>query len=365
MGITVSSLVLGAVAEPTVARFIAPAMQTIGVESRNVTVGVALALATVFQMILGELFPKNLAIARAYPVAVRIGLPMSWVNRLLRPLIQFFNRSANWTVRRLGIEPRDELAGLRSLQELKMIVEASSAEGELGATETSILTRTIAFVDKHAADAMIPRVSVHALPHDATIDDLRDISVQTGHSRFPVYMEDLDRITGIAHVKDTFKIPAEARSSVPVAAIATPVEFVPETMRLNSLLVTLQRAGRSLAVVVDEYGGTAGIVTVEDIVEEILGEIMDEHDEEAGIDHGRGIVSGSLHRHEVEDLTGLQWPDGNYETLSGFLTAELDRFPRVGDVVQVGSFRIEVLGVEDRVATRVRVTPHPDQGAER
>jgi CBS domain containing-hemolysin-like protein len=357
LGITVTSLVLGAVAEPTVARLISPMFEAVGIESEQASITTALVLATVFQMVLGELFPKNVAIARPYPSALRVGLPMATVNQLLRPIIQFFNRSANWTVRRLGIEPRDELVGLRSLQELEMIVRASSAEGELGAHETSLLTRAIAFVEKDAAEVMIPRVAVHGLASDASIASLRRLSVETGHSRFPVYEGDLDTVVGIAYVKDTFAVPVDRRDEVTVASIASPAQVVPESMHLDTLLIELQRAGRTLAVVVDEYGGTAGIVTVEDIVEEILGEIQDEHD--AALlpsERQPGTVSGSLHRHEVEELTGFEWPDGNYETLSGFVTAGLDRFPRPGDVLEEGMFRIEVLAVEDHIATRLRIS---------
>lgn len=356
LGITVTSLVLGAVSEPAVARLVSPLFEAVGIESERVSITTALILATVFQMVLGELFPKNVAIARPYPASLRVGLPMATVNRALRPIIQFFNRSANWTVRRLGIEPRDELVGLRSLQELEMIVRASSAEGELGAQETSLLTRAIAFVDKDAAEVMVPRVSVHGLPAEASVSDLRRLSIETGHSRFPVYQNDLDTVVGIAYVKDTFAVPTERRDSVTVDTIASPAQVVPESMHLDTLLIELQRAGRTLAVVVDEYGGTAGIVTVEDIVEEILGEIQDEHD--AALlppERQPGIVAGSLHRHEVEELTGFSWSEGSYETLNGFVTAELDRFPQPGDVIDEGMFRIEVIEVEDHIATRLRI----------
>lgn len=357
LGITVTSLVLGAISEPTVARVISPLLEAVGIESERISITTALVLATVFQMVLGELFPKNVAIARPYPSALRVGLPMASVNRLLRPLIQFFNRSANWTVRRLGIEPRDELVGLRSLQELEMIVRASSAEGELGAQETSLLTRAIAFVDKDAAEVMVPRVSVNGLPVEASVADLRRLSVETGHSRFPIYQGDLDTVVGIAYVKDTFAVPVDQREVVTVEAIASPAQVVPESMHLDTLLIELQRAGRTLAVVVDEYGGTAGIVTVEDIVEEILGEIQDEHDAASlPSERAPGTLAGSLHRHEVEELSGFAWPEGSYETLNGFVTAELDRFPQPGDVVEEGMFRIEVLDVEDHIATRLRIT---------
>lgn len=355
LGITATSLVLGAVAEPTVARLIQPVLGAVGIESDNLAIGLALVLATVFQMVLGELFPKNLAIARPYPSAMRVGLPMAFVNRLLRPVIDFFNSAANWTVRRLGIEPRDELIGLRSMQELEMIVRASSAEGELEPHETSLLTRAIAFVEKDAADAMVPRVSVIGVSRDTTVEGLRRLSGETGHSRFPVYDGDLDNVTGVVHVKDTFGIAVEERSSIAVDAISTPSEEVPESMRLDSLLIELQNAGRSMAIVVDEYGGTAGIVTVEDIVEEILGDIEDEHDETPFAEIDQDILSGALHRHDVEELTGFMWPDGNYETLSGFVTASLDRFPQVGDEISTDEFGITVLEVDEHVATRLRV----------
>lgn len=357
LGITITSLVLGAVAEPTVARLISPVLEGIGIESERVSITTALILATAFQMVLGELFPKNVAIARPYAASLRVGLPMGTVNRFLRPLIQFFNRSANWTVRRFGIEPRDELVGLRSLQELEMIVRASSAEGELGVQETSLLTRAIAFVDKDAAEVMVPRVSVNGLPADASVNDLRRLAVETGHSRFPVYQGDLDTVIGIALVKDTFSVPVDERDRVPVSTLASAPQVVPESMHLDTLLIELQRAGRTMAVVVDEYGGTAGIVTVEDIVEEILGEIQDEHDAALQpAERQPGTLSGSLHRHEVEDLSGFAWPEGGYETLNGFVTAELDRFPRPGDVIRAGAFRIEVLDVEDHIATRLHIT---------
>lgn len=354
LGITISSLVLGAVAEPTVARLIAPALDLIGIRSESVALGTALVLATVFQMVLGELFPKNVAIARPYPAAVMVGLPMAFANRLLRPLIRFFNRSANWTVRRLGIEPRDELVGLRSMQELEMIVRASGAEGDLAARETSLLTRAIVFGEKVAADAMVPRVVVEGVPAGMTVSDLRQRSIETGHSRFPVFEGDLDTIVGIAHVKDTFTVPVSERSNTYVREIMVPAEVVPESMHLDRLLVELQGAGRTMAVVVDEYGGTAGIITIEDIVEEILGEIADEHDTYVTSEEGSWIAGG-LHRHEVEELTGFEWPEGGYDTLNGFVTARLDRFPQPGDVVLSGRHRIEVISVDEHVADRLVV----------
>ncbi len=356
LGITATSLVIGAIAEDTVAEFIGPALDRIGISSTSAALIIALVLATMFQMVFGELFPKNLAIARPYPTAIRVGLPMASVNALLRPLITFFNAAANWTVRRVGIEPRDELAGLRSLQELEMIVRASSEEGALDEQRTSLLTRAIGFVERDAAEAMVPRVRVVGISDEESVEEVRALSLRTGHSRFPAYRGDLDDIVGIVFVKDTFAIPVEERATTPVTEIATPVYAVPESMHLDSVLLELQRSRRSMAVVADEYGGTAGIITVEDIVEEILGEIEDEHDAPRR-SRRHDVLPGRLHRHEVEERTGFEWPDGAYETLSGFVTDRLERFPEVGDVVEASGYRLEVMGVDHYVATWVMVRP--------
>ncbi len=355
LGITITSLLLGAVAEPTVARVLEAPLGRLGITREGVIVGIALVVATLTQMVVGELFPKNVAIARPYPSSIRVGLPMAAVNALLRPLILLFNHSANWTVRRFGIEPRDELAGLRSLQELEMIVRASSEEGQLDETETTILTRAIAFVEKDAADAMIPRVSVVGVTADTTVRDVRDLANGTGHSRFPVYESDLDSVVGVVHVKDTFAVPEDAFDVVTAREVAQPAEFVPESMRLDSLLIVLQSEGRGMAIVIDEYGGTAGIVAVEDIIEEILGEIEDEHDVSAPPADLASGISGGLHRHEVLEATGFEWPEGAYETLNGFVTARLGRFPEVGDEIHDDGFTVRVTAVSERVAETLEV----------
>lgn len=364
LGITVTSLIIGFVAEDTIAKLIGPLLERLGISSLGVAVAMSLVLATTIQMVFGELFPKNVAIARPYPTVVRVGLPMATVNRLLRPVIVFLNAAADWTVRRFGIEPRSELTGLRSLQELEMIIRASSDDGVLDDNETSLLTRAIGFGDRDAAEAMVPRVSVVGISADASVLDLRRLSIETGHSRFPVYQGDLDRIEGIAHVKDTFGVHPADRATTPVSHIAVDARIVPESVRLDTLLVELQADRRSMAVVADEYGGTAGIVTVEDIVEEILGEIEDEYDTPQTADDGN-LISGSLHRREVAERTGFEWEEGPFETFSGFVTDRLERFPEVGDVVVEGAYRIEVVAVNDHVAESltVRRTESDDEEA--
>jgi CBS domain containing-hemolysin-like protein len=363
LGITVTSLVLGAVAEPTIARLLEPLMERLpfvpAQSAAAVALAVALTLATGASMVLSELVPKNYAIARPNRSAVLFAIPMQFLNRLLRPLILFLNGAANWTVRLLRIEPRQELAGVRSMEELRLMIRSSEEAGQLDEGEMELLTRAISFTEEVVVDVMVPRAAVVGLNGEDSIADLCRLSRETGYSRFPVYGADPEDVLGIVHVKDSLAVPAERRSATPVREITQPALAVPGTRSLVALLADLQRQGRGMAVVVDEYGGVAGIVTVEDLLEEIVGEIADEHDaaplgpvpgEEA-----EGL-SGLLHRHEVADLTGFEWPEGPYRTLGGFLVATLGRFPAPGEVIRASgwSFRVEAMEGHrvDRVVVR-------------
>jgi CBS domain containing-hemolysin-like protein len=362
LGITVTSLVLGAIAEPTIAGVLTPLIGDLGFMTEATTlavsVGIAFVLATTAQMVFGELVPKNLAISRPYRSAVLFGIPMQMVNRVVRPLILFLNSSADWTVRRLGIEPRAELAGVRSMEELELMIRSSGEEGQLDDEEMELLTRAITFTEKVAAEAMVPRVNVVAINRHQPITELRQIAKETGHSRFPVYGLDLDEIVGIVHVKDTIGIPAPKRALTPVEEIAESGLRVPAASRLEYLLAQLQTQGRGMAMVIDEYGGTAGVITIEDLLEEIFGDIEDEYDEtEGSISEPEqvDVLSGLLHRHDVEERIGYEWPEGHYETLGGFLVATIGRFPEVGEVISVAGLAFEVLEMDGHRIDRVRV----------
>ncbi len=370
LGITVTSLALGAIAEPAIGNLIEPWIASFDAFSastaRAISVTVALILATGLNMVFGELVPKNMAIARPYRSAVVFAIPMQVINRVLRPLILFLNNSANWTVRRFGIEPREELAGVRSMEELELMIRSSGEEGRLDDDELELLTRAITFTEKMAADAMVPRVSVVGLSRHDSLAELRRASIGSGHSRFPVFGDDLDDIVGIVHVKDSIAIPESRVPLTPVDQIVKPALLVPETSTLEFLLGELQAQGRGMAVVVDEYGGTAGIVTIEDLLEEIFGEIEDEYDvepaPEPAVDRP-DVLSGLLHRHEVEELIGFEWPEGRYETLGGFLIAHLGRFPRLGEVIRVGDTTFEVLAMDRQRVDQVRVGRDAEPGA--
>ncbi len=358
-----TSLILGAVAEPAIASVLEPLISGLPFLPPGTTLAisltVALIMATTAQMVFGELVPKNLAIARPYRSAVLFGIPMQVVNRALGPLIRFLNNSANWSVRRLGIEPRAELAGVRSMEELELMIRSSGEEGRLDDEEMELLTRAITFTEKVVAEAMVPRVNVIAVNRHQPIAELRQISQETGHSRFPVYGEDLDEVVGIVHVKDTIGIPASSRAMTPVEQIAQPGLRVPEASRLEYLLTQLQAEGQGMAIVVDEYGGTAGIITIEDLLEEIFGDIEDEYDgtaEALGGPEEVEFLSGLLHRHDVEGQIGFVWPEGHYETLGGFLVATLGRFPEAGELISVGGLTFEVVSMDGHRVDQVRVT---------
>ena len=367
LGITITSLLTGAIAEPALAGLFEPLLQRIGwegVTDRPVfAVGLALFVANIASMLIGELVPKNFALAKPFGTAKAVAIPMSWVNRLLRPVILILNRAANWTVRKLGIEPREELAGVRSLEELELIIRSSGEEGELDDAELSLLTRAISFTEKVASDVMVPRVGVVGLSRFDSVADLRRLSRESGHSRFPIFGEDRDEIVGVVHVKDSFRVPSDRHSITPVGHIAKPALIVPDSRHLDDLLLDMQRDGRAMALVVDEYGGLAGIVTIEDLLEEILGEIADEHDAptEGSEASEQGIsqqieVRGLANRHDVEDDLGLALPEGHFETLGGFLIAQLGRFPELGEKITFGPYLFEVLSMDGRRIDRVGVT---------
>jgi CBS domain containing-hemolysin-like protein len=237
------------------------------------------------------------------------------------------------------------------------MIRSSGEEGELDDAELSLLTKAISFTEKVAADVMVPRVAVEALSKHDSVAELRRLARATGHSRFPVYGDDLDEIVGIVHVKDSLRIPPERRSITPVSEIAKPALVVPASTPLDELLIEMQRQSRAMAVVVDEYGGTAGIVTIEDLLEEILGEITDEHDpseEPAPVEAGedRQEVSGLLNRHDLEEL-GIELPEGRFETLGGFLTTLLSRFPTEGEVINYDGWSFEILSMDGKRVDRV------------
>jgi len=364
LGITVTSLLLGFLAEPVLAELIQPLLEPWLGERlvRGVSIAIALALATVFQMVLGELIPKTVAIAKPETTVLWLAPFLQFYATVFGPIIRVLNGAANWTVRRLGIEPREELEAVRSLPELARLLEASVEEGTIGDSASTLFTRSVRFADKTAADALVPRVSVSALAVDDQVAELVALAGRTGFSRFPVFGADLDDIVGVVLVKSVHSLPPDVRATTPVRDLMGEIMAVPETRSLQGLLADMRNSRNHLAVVVDEYGGTAGIITLEDVVEEIVGEIDDEYDPRqprlTEVPRGVGpwLIPATLHPDEVIDATGFEVPEGEYETLAGFVLDQLGRIPVPGDEFTYGHHRLEVEEMDGlRVAT-VRLT---------
>ncbi|QLY27759.1 hemolysin family protein [Nocardia huaxiensis] len=339
LGITITTLITGYIAEPVLARLLEPLFTALGVSSgaaHGISLALALILATSLSMIYGELVPKNIAIAAPLSTARLTAGPMIGFSAVFRLMINFLNGTANWAVRRLGIEPAEELRSARSPQELGSLVRTSALHGALDQRTAQLVDRSLQFGDRSAEELMTPRVKITSLDRDATLADLIEAAHDTGFSRFPVIEGDLDNTIGVVHIKQAFLHPISARRTVKLKDIAQPVPIVPASLDGDEVLERVRRDGMQVALVVDEYGGTAGIVTMEDIIEEILGDVRDEHDEEE-LDVRRTAAgwncSGLLRIDEVSRTTGYDAPEGEYETLGGLVLERLGRIPETGDEV--------------------------------
>ncbi|MDP9798433.1 CBS domain containing-hemolysin-like protein [Catenuloplanes nepalensis] len=364
LGITITALLTGYLAEPALANLIGPALRPLlGPRVEAVAPLLALVVATLFSMLFGELVPKNAALARPMRAALLTAAPMRVFTVVFGWLIRALNDAANRVVRSFGIEPQEELASARSPDELGLLATISANAGEVSAETAALLRRTIRFADKRAAEAMTPRVDVVALRATDTVAELITLARQTGRTRFPVYERTLDQITGVAGVPDALGVPLHRRATTTVGTVAREPVLVPESLDLDGVLAALRAGNADLAIVVDEYGGTDGVVTVEDLVEELVGEISDEHDlaelVPAPPRDGRTIVvDGVLREDELLEQAGFRLPEGPYETLGGFLMARLGHIPVPGEVVRADGWEFTVIEVERHRIERVRiVTP--------
>lgn len=364
LGITVTNLVVGMLAEPSIAELISGPLESAGLSSTtasSVALVLGTALSTVFLMVVGELVPKNWAISTPLAMAKRVGNAQRFFSAAFRPFIAHLNNTANRVVRRFGLEPAEELASARGPQELAALARHSARQGALEADTAELFVRTLNLADLTAENVMTPRVQVIALDVQATCEDVANATRATGLSRFPVFRGGLDTVVGTAHIKDVLAVPAEQRARVPVAELMREPLLVPESLTVDRLLDRLS-GKRTMAVVIDEYGGTAGVATLEDIVEEVVGEVRDEHDPHetpdlahAGTDdEGRRIYSADgAARTDQLARVGLHTPEGPYETLAGLVATELGRIPAVGDSLDVAGWRMDVVDASGRRAARV------------
>jgi CBS domain containing-hemolysin-like protein len=367
LGITVTSLLLGYIAEPAVGNVLESLVG--GDLPRGVSAAIAIAIAAVVQMVLGELVPKSVAISYPERSLRVLAIPLWLYGVIAGPVIGLFEGVSNRIVRAFGVEPRGELETTRSREELQYLIRSSGEVGTLDPEDVTLLERSIRFGEKVAADVLVPRVEVVAIGRNASVAELTALAVESGYSRFPVIGEDLDDVVGVVHIKSIFGLPPDERADTEVEAIMSEVLAVPEARDLDELFDDLRASRSYLAVVVDEHGGTAGIITLEDLLEELVGEIDDEYDEEPStltkIDQGGSFVlPARLHHDEVLDACGFDMPEGDYETLAGFVLDRLDHIPQPGESFTHDGWRIEVVAMERlRVATVRLVAPRvePEQ----
>ncbi|MGA4847643.1 hemolysin family protein [Streptomyces sp. G5(2025)] len=373
LGITITSLVVGMLAEPALAHLLAGPFTVLGVPDGavgGVSVMVGMLLASAVQMVIGELVPKNWAVSRPLQVARFVAGPQHVFARLFRPVIALLNAVANRLVRALGVEPAEELASARTPGELVSLARHSARAGALEQDTADLFVRTLSLGELTAQHVMTPRVKVSALQSSATAEDVVNLTRATGLSRFPVYRERIDEIVGMVHLKDALAVPAHDRLRTPVSRIAQAPLLVPETLPVQPLLARL-RSEQPMAVVVDEYGGTAGVVTLEDIVEELVGEVRDEHDLldvpelcPVAPEDGRPAwdADGGC-RVDTLRRIGLDVPEGPYETVAGLVADLLGRIPAPGDRAELPGWRLSVRQVGHNRAERVRIAMTADAPA--
>lgn len=365
LGITLTTLLAGFLLEPSLAGLLTPLLDRIPLPPGSVPVTASVAgvvIATVGSMLLGELVPKNFALALPVEAAKLVVPAQTLFTTVFKPLVWLLNTTSNVIVRALGVQPQEELSGARTAEELGSLLRRSAGEGSLETEHAALLRRSLRFADRDAANVMTPRVHMWTVAGHDTAEQVIVLARDTGVSRFPVLGAHVDDVVGLVHVKSAFATPPHRRREVTAGRLMIDPVRVPETIGVEPLLPQLRQAGLQAAIVTDEYGGTAGLVSVEDLVEELVGDVADEHDRtEPRVVETRGhqlIVDASLRPDELRARSRITVPESpDYETVAGFVTGELGRLAEPGDQVPVTGGVLQVLAMDERRIDRLRFVP--------
>ena len=369
LGITVASLALGWIGEPALAHLFVPLLQFlpeswIGAAAHSIAAAIAFICITFLHVVAGELAPKSIALQNPERTAFFVARPMLVVFQIFRPAIWALNGAGNGLLRLLGIRPASGHERVHSVQELKMLIEASQEEGVLEAEEEQMLRAVFDLRSSRAAEVMVPRTEMVCVPADATVEELADLAERTALTKFPVFENDLDHIIGIVYLKDLLRPIRACRSDLTARALMREALFLPETVSVADLLAHFRRARQHIAILVDEYGGTAGLVTLEDLLEEIVGDIGDLFEpptpQVQRLPDGSILLDGLMTIDEANEALNLTLSDPFYTTVGGLVMGRLDRVPTVGDeVVLEDGRRLRVEEMDGLRVARVRLTQPP------
>lgn len=376
LGITLTNLGIGFLAEPAVASLVVGPLQDIGLAeapARTVSITIALVLATLVTMVFGELIPKNLAIAKPLFTARYVTGFQRGFSLVTKPLLYFFNGTANAILRLLKIEPQEELASARSPEELVVLAEHSARKGTLSTSAADLLRRSVAFGDRRGRDAMTPRSRMVSVHPETTVAELITLGASNGHSRFPVVDASGRKVEGLVHIRRALAVPFPERDATPVSSVMENARLAPDTVELDLLMDMLRGGGLQSAVLVDETGDIAGFLTLEDLVEELVGDVFDEHDPaptSRQIDYAEWIVDAALRPDEASEVLGVPIPeDPDYDTLAGLVTLQLGRIAELGDEIVIDELEegqvflaVERMNGPAITQLRVRIAQNPIQG---
>jgi CBS domain containing-hemolysin-like protein len=363
LGITMCSLGLGIIAEPALAGLFEGWMHSIGLDlpssvEHGIAFALALSIVVFLHMVVGEMAPKSWAISHPEDSALLLARPFRAFAVVFRPFISLLNLLANGVVRLCGAQPQNELAMAHSSADFILMLGEAAEEGSIETDDVALLARSLELSGLDAAAAMTPRPSVVGVPSTATVEEMEQLAVETGRSRLVVYDGDLDHPTGVVHARDLLTLRAP-RSTTTAADLASPVLVAPDGLALEVLFLRMQEERRHLALVVDEHGVVLGLVTMEDVLEELIGEFYDESDRSARRVRRRAdgdlIAEGSLRPDELAERLGVVLPDGDWDTLAGYLIASLGRVPSEGDVVTSGTATFEVVAMDGVAVREVRI----------
>lgn len=364
LGITLASLGLGWVGESTFAVLLIglfdglPAPWDV-LATHGFAGAIAFAVITFLHIVLGELAPKSLALLFPESVSLWTAGPLILFARIFSPFIAALNGTANLLLRSVGLRAPTEMERVHRPEEIEMLLAQSAEHGLLREEPAEMIRGVFHLSETHSAEIMTPRTDIIAIPAELTLDDAAAFILEQGHSRYPVYEENLDRIVGVVLARDVWRAQREESAAV-ISEVMREATFVPDTKTVEQLLRHMQREQTHMAVVIDEFGGTAGLVTIEDVVEEIVGEIEDELDEarQEFVERESGEVEfpGRTPIHELNERYELALPDEDYTTVAGFVLGRLGRMARVGDEVDIAGGRLRVLGVKGRRLERLSLT---------